>query len=85
MESLVGFAQRNIIGPRAEAASWEQLNTILWQRCLAYANRVPQGETLSILERWKQEQRVLRPLPSKPFDCCRTRLVTSNNVTLRYL
>lgn len=80
VENLVGFAQRNIIGPRVEAASWEEFNALLWERCLDYAKRVPQGETISILERWQQEQRMLRPLPSKPFDCCRVQPVTSNKV-----
>jgi transposase len=80
VENLVGFAQRNIVGPRLVVQSWEQLNTVLWERCLAYAQRVPRGESQSILERWKQEQRVLRPLPPHPFDCCKTLPVTSNNV-----
>lgn len=80
VENLVGFAQRNIIGPQLEVQSWEQLRAVLWQRCLKYAERVPRGETQTVLERWRQEQRVLRPLPARPFDCCKTIPVTSNNV-----
>ncbi|MDI6709905.1 MAG: hypothetical protein QME76_04355 [Bacillota bacterium] len=67
VENLVGFAQRNIIGPRAEAASWEEFNALLWERCLDYAKRVPQGETISILERWQQEQRMLGRFPQSPL------------------
>ncbi len=80
VENLVGFAQRNIIGPQLEVQSWEQLRAVLWERCLKYAERVPRGETQTVLERWRQEQRILRPLPARPYDCCKTVLVTSNNV-----
>lgn len=80
VENLVGFAQRNIIGPQLEVESWEQLRAVLWERCLKYAERVPYGETQTVSERWRQEQRVLRKLPERPYDCCKTVLVTSNNV-----
>lgn len=78
VESLVGLAQRYIVGPRREAKDWDGLNAILWQRCLAYAKRTPQGEVHTILERWEQEKRLLRPLPARPFDCCKVALVTSS-------
>jgi len=78
VENLVGLAQRYIVGPRREAKTWEELNAILWQRCLEYARRIPQGSTQSILERWEQEQKFLRPLPARPFDCCKVALVTSS-------
>jgi len=81
VENLVGLAQRYILGPRREARTWDELNTILWQRCLEYARRVPQGSTQSILERWEQEKKYLRPLPARPFDCCKVALVTSNKVS----
>lgn len=78
VENLVGFAQRNIVGPRMEAQSWDELNEQLWQNCLTYAQRRLRGEALSVQERWRQEQAVLRPLPSRPFDCSRGHLVTSS-------
>lgn len=82
VENLVGFAQRNIVGPRMEAQSWVELNEKLWANCLTYATRRMRGETLTVHERWQQEKRVLGPLPSHPFDCCRTRPVTSNGTAL---
>lgn len=78
VENLIGFAQRNIIGPRLEADSWGELNAILWERCLKYAERTFRGESETVLERWRQEQRVLRQLPQRPFECCKTLPVTSN-------
>ncbi|OTA40221.1 MAG: hypothetical protein A6D92_21180, partial [Symbiobacterium thermophilum] len=81
MENLVGLAQRYIVGPHREAKTWDELNAILWQRCLEYARRVPQGSTQSILERWEHEKKFLRPLPARPFDCCKVALVTSNKVS----
>lgn len=81
VENLVGFAQRQIVGPRPEVGTWEELNTHLWARCLDYAQRKFRGETLSVQERWEQEQRVLRPLPHRPYDCGKTIPVTSNKLS----
>ena len=81
VENLVGLAQRYIVGPHREARTWGELNEILWERCLEYARRVPQGSTHSILERWEHEKKFLRPLPARPFDCCKVVLVTSNKVS----
>lgn len=82
VENLVGFAQRNIVGPRLEAQSWSELNEKLWANCLTYAGRRMRGETLTVKERWRQERAMLRPLPSRPFDCCRVQPVTSNGTAL---
>ena len=77
VENLVGFAQRNIVGPRMEAISWADLNERLWQNCLIYAQRRLRGEALTVKERWQQEQTTLRSMPSRPFDCARAIPVTS--------
>jgi transposase len=77
VENLVGFAQRNIVGPRMEAHTWAELNEKLWQNCLAYGQRRLRGESLTVYERWQREQALLRPLPSRPFDCGRVFPVTS--------
>lgn len=82
VENLVGFAQRNIVGPHMDAQSWDDLNEKLWANCLAYTSRRMRGEVLSVHERWCQEQAVLRSLPSRPFDCCRVQPVTSNGTAL---
>lgn len=81
VENLVGLAQRQIVGPRPEFVTWEELNRYLWERCLDYAKRRFRGETQSVQERWQQEQRVLRALPERPFDCGRVVPVTSNNLS----
>lgn len=76
VESLVGLAQRYIVGPHCEATDFEHLNAILLQRSLKYAERTLPGQVHSIRERWEQEKRVLRPLPERPFDCCKTVFAT---------
>lgn len=53
----------------------------MWARCLDYAQRKFRGETLSVQERWEQEQRVLRPLPDRPYDCGKAIPVTSNKLS----
>lgn len=82
VENLVGFAQRNIVGPRLEAESWEALQAILWERYLEYARRTFRGESETVLERWQREQARLRPLPRVPFDCCKVLPVRASKVAL---
>lgn len=81
VENLVGFAQRQIVGPRPEFDTWEQFDQYLWEGCLDYAKRKFRGETQTVQERWQQEQRVLRTLPNRPFDCAKTVPVTSNSLS----
>lgn len=71
VENLVGFAQRNILGPHLEAGSWEQVQAVLWERCLQYAKRTVCGESEPIWACWQKEIPFLRPLPKQPFHCSR--------------
>lgn len=81
VENLVGFAQRNIVGPNLEVRSWTELNEVLWQRCLTYAQRTLKGKDQPIEVLWKQEQRVLRPLPQHPYDCGRNLPASSSGIS----
>lgn len=82
VENLIGFAQRNIVGPRLMSDSWEHLQAVLWERCLKYAERTFWGEKQSVLERWKREQAFFKhKLPEQPYDCGRFAPVTSNKVS----
>jgi len=82
VENLVGYARRNYLVPPLEMDSFQELNAVLRERCLAEAGRRLRGETLTIGELWAQERPHLRALPSRPFPRCRTVPVRPNRLSL---
>lgn len=78
VEHSVGFNRRNYLVPLPEVNSFAELNDYLLQRCLADDERQVQGQPQSIGQMWQEERQWLRPLPTYPFDCCRTSMVTLN-------
>jgi transposase len=82
VENLVGYARRNFLVPVPEVDSFQELNALLRERCLAEAKRRLRGETLTIGELWDEERPHLLPLPERPFPCCRTVPVHTNGFSL---
>ncbi|HJW88874.1 MAG TPA: IS21 family transposase, partial [Dehalococcoidia bacterium] len=82
VENLVGYARRNFLVPVPEVDSFEELNGLLRERCLAEARRRLRGETHTIGELWEQERPHLLPLPPHSFPCCRTVPVHPNRFSL---
>jgi len=82
VENLVGYARRNYMVPIPEVDSFQELNDLLRQRCLAEAGRRLRGETQTIGEMWEQERPDLLPLPAHPFPCCRTVSVRPNRLSM---
>ena len=82
VENLVGYARRNFLVPVPEVDSFEQLNGLLRQRCVAEARRRLRGETRTVGELWEQERPNLLTLPPRPFPCCRTVPVHPNGFSL---
>jgi len=80
VENLVGYARRNYMVPVPEVNSFQELNGLLRQRCLAEAERRLRGETETIGEMWEQEQ--LLSLPAHPYPCCRTVSVRPNRFSM---
>ncbi|MCI0398102.1 MAG: IS21 family transposase [Chloroflexi bacterium] len=78
VEHSVGFNRRNFLVPLPEVASFAELNDYLLRRCLADDERQVDGQPNSIGQMWQEERGWLRPLPARPFDCCRTTTVTLN-------
>jgi len=64
VENLVGYARRNFLVPVPEVGSFQELNDLLRQRCLAEALRRLRGETKTIGELWDHERPHLLNLPS---------------------
>lgn len=82
VENLVGYARRNFLVPVPEVNSFQELNALLRERCLAEAKRRLRGETLTVGELWDEERPHLLPLPARPFPCCRTVPVRPNGFSL---
>ncbi len=82
VENLVGYARRNYMVPIPEVDSFQELNALLRQRCLAEAGRRLRGETETIGEMWDQERPDLLPLPAHPYPCCRTVPVRPNRFSM---
>ncbi len=78
VEGSVGFSRRNFLVPMPRVASFEELNRHLLAACQRDDVRVVHRQSVSIGQAWQQEQPYLRPLPSRPFECCVTRHVHLN-------
>jgi transposase len=72
VEALVGYSRRNFLVPVPQAPSWDALNTLLADRCLADQARTVAGRTASIGALLAQERAHALPLPRVPYPCCRT-------------
>ncbi|MHC4469090.1 MAG: IS21 family transposase, partial [Planctomycetota bacterium] len=76
VEHSVGFNRRRFLVPLREVNSYAELNDYLLQKCLEDDKRTVSGQPVTIGEMWQQEKATLRPLPSHPYDCCRTTTVS---------
>src|SRR6266849_5755697 len=84
VESSVGFSRRNFMVPIPEAASFEDLNKLLVERCLQDDTRRVSRQPVTIGQAWEQEKVYLHPLPPFEYDCCemaRVRLTPYSQAT----
>lgn len=82
VESLVGWAQRDLFAGVREGASLQELNAQLVAECLEDAQRTRRGETMSVQELWDLELAQMGTLPREPFPACRTRFVRVDKTLL---
>ena len=68
VESLVGWARRNILVPVPRVDSFEELNQLLRERCLAYQKHKIQGRSRTIGEDFEVEKGRLTPLPLRHME-----------------
>src|SRR5712692_1698324 len=84
VEHGVGFSRRNYLVPIPEAASFEDLNRLLLERCTADDTRRVSRQPVTIGQAWEQEKPYLHPLPPFEYDCCemaRVRLTPYSQAT----
>jgi len=70
VEGSVGYTRRNFMVPLPIAASFEDLNRQVLERCLQEDARTVARETQTIGEAWEQERSLLLPLPPSDYECC---------------
>ncbi len=68
VESLVGWARRNILVPVPRVDSFEELNQLLRERCLAYQEHTIQGRSKTIGEYLEVERGKLTSLPLRHME-----------------
>ncbi len=68
VENKVGYSRRNWLLPYPEAKSFAELTQVLYERALDDLNRIHYNKGVMMAELWQQEQKVLFPLPSVPFE-----------------
>lgn len=78
VESDVGYGRRSFLVPVPEVADFDELNRLLATACQEDDLRIIARSDQAIGERWQEEQPHLRPAPTHPFACCRSREVTLN-------
>jgi transposase len=75
VEHGVGYTRRNAMVPLPEAASFEDLNQKLLERCLQEDTRRVAREPETIGAAWEQERPLLLPLPPSDYECCEMKTV----------
>jgi len=70
VEHGVGYSRRNFLVPIPEAASYEELNQQIMERCMQEDGRQVARQTQTIGEDWQQEREHFLPLPRSPYECC---------------
>lgn len=78
VEHGVGFGRRNFMVPLPEVDSFDELNHLLLEQCLADDARRVDRQPVTIGEAFEQEQPCLRAVPAHDFDCCTRRPVVLN-------
>ena len=78
VESLVGWARRNILVPVPRVNSFEELNQLLRERCLAYQEHTIRGRSKTIGEYFEIERDKLTPLPLRAMEPIRQVVATCN-------
>jgi len=78
VEHGVGYMRRNYMTPLLQVNSYQELNALLRQSCLADDERQVAGQARSIKAAWAEEQPYLRPLPPDELDYSRSLAVILN-------
>jgi transposase len=82
VENLVGYARRNFLVPLPKVSSYQELNELLFDRCLKEDRRRLRGKPRTIGELWLEEKARLLPLPKHGYPCCKVCTVRPDSLSL---
>jgi Mu transposase-like protein len=82
VENGVGYVRRNFLVPVPRAASWEELNAGLAQRCVRDRQRALDGHATPIEAILPVDQAAFLALPAEPFEPRRVEVVAINSLSL---
>jgi transposase len=71
VEGEIGYARRNGLVPVPVVSGWPELVALCRRNALAEGRRILAGHTATVAEEWEAERRLLKPLPTDPFDSAR--------------
>lgn len=70
VEHGIGYTRRQLLVPVPSVPSFEELNQLLYLRCLKEDARTVARQTQTIGSAWEQERTELLPLPPSDYECC---------------
>ncbi len=70
VEGMVGYARRTFMVPFPQARDFDELNSVLEERCHERQSKTLRGSDAPIGERLKADQALIQDLPATPFDAC---------------
>lgn len=82
VENLVGFIRRNTMVPLPRVSSINELNDVLYERCLKFSDHKIKGEILSVGEKYLIELDTLIPLPSYRYDIAKSTYTRVNSYSV---
>ena len=78
VENDIGYAQRNFMSPLPQVDTYQELNDMLWEKCLQDMNRKVRGKKAPVTELWEEERGMLLELTGVDYTACTTHLVKPN-------
>ena len=86
VENLVSIARAAVFTPKPKAASFQELQEIILNRCLAYREKHrARGRKLSVAEAYEQEKEHLLPLPKMTFEAAKVAITkVGTDCTVRF-
>ena len=82
VEGMVGYTRRNFMVPKPRFASFDDLNTLLVERCCKRMDDKLRGHKGTISERFEADVERLQPLPAVSYNACDMQSVRVSSLSL---
>lgn len=82
VETLVQYGRNNFLVPIPSVGSFEELNQLLHDRCVAELAKTSRGEAGTKGERLEEDRKAFLPLPKERFEAKRVELTAAGKLSL---